>query len=494
MTKNGLVLPRYRGDESDDINNWPAVDKMLSGTHDKVKIARIEASSVVDPSTGLSIAGGLTNWQAKQKIMPWSGAVIPTGTSLITEWVSGGTSGTIAIDNSVKFGGRPTTRVDFTGTASGTAFEIGVPTAAVQLQGASRGLLSGYVAIAVKATVPVSAAKLYVGDGSFSNYYEISIANNALSGIVDIGDNWRLLIADTTIEGVVTLQGTPDLNGAKRMKVTCFCDSNPTAGSVWLGYAGAIPKPKPTVVLTCDDGYSEWESYLFPAMAERGIPGSFSVDAGYIGQAGFMSESQFVDALVSHGDIIEFVNHGANNVAYSVGTAAQYKQNILTCDALLAEWGVSSESRNLHTYVQGQFDQDLIDWLMANGFVSAREVGASNRSQFNIAAKMSHTNTSRHSMYAIPAGCNLTVEQPVTTVIDYIETAKSRGGAFFIMGHEFKSAPAAQTYVAGYHATHGMSNLLDYLAAERDAGNIDLMKWSQYVATMSAGRQVLGVG
>ena len=432
-------------------------------------------------------------WQAKQAINPWAGAIMPVGTSLITEWTSSGTSGTIAIDSAVKFGGRPTTRVDFTGTASGTAFEIGVPTAAVRIQGAARVLLSGYVAIAVKATVPVSAVKLYIGDGSFANYYEISIADNAVNAVVDIGNGWRLLLADTTVAGVVTASGSPDLDGLKRMKVTCFCSSNPTAGSVWLGYAGAIPKPKPTVVLTCDDGYSEWFDYLFPAMVERGIPGSFSVDAGYIGKAGFMTSSQFVDTLSTNGDMIEFVNHGANNVAYSAGTAAQYKQNILACDAVLSGWGVPSASRKIHTYVQGQYDQALIDWLIAQGYTSAREVGGSNRSQFNIAALLSQPNISRHSRYAIPAGCQLDVSQPVNTVIDYIETAKAKGGAFFIMGHEFKAAPGAQAYVAGYHATHGMSNLLDYLASERDAGNIDLIKWSEYVKSFRTGRPVLGV-
>lgn len=459
-----------------------------------------DVSEIVDES-GLAvaalepagIASSAIKWQAKQKINPWSGAIMPTGTAQITEWASSGTSGTIAVDNAVKFGGRPTTRVDFTGTASGTAFEIGVPTAAVRIQGAARGLLSGYVAIAVKATAPVSAAKLYIGDASFANYYEISIVDNAVNAVVDIGDGWRLLIADTTIAGVVALEGTPNLDGLKRMKVTCFCDSNPPAGSAWLGFAGAIPKPKPTVVLTADDGYSEWFNYLFPAMVERGIPGSFSVDAGYIGQAGFMTAAQFTDTLNAHGDLIEFVNHGANNVAYSAGTAALYKQNIRDCDALLGAWGVPAASRKIHTYVQGQYDQALIDWLIEQGYTSAREVGGSNRSQFNIATLLSQPNISRHSRYAIPAGCNLDVSQPVDTVIDYIETAKAKGGAFFIMGHEFKAAPGAQTYVAGYHATHGMSNLLDYLAAERDAGNIDLMKWSQYVDSMSRGEKVVGV-
>lgn len=467
----------------------------LAQAFDLVRIAVDVGGNVtglVGPNgKAVDIASGAA-WQANQKISPWAGAILPVGTTLISEWTSAGTTGTTSVDNAVTFGGRPTTRADFTGTASGTTFEIGVPTGAVRLQGSSRGLLSGYVAIAVKATVPVAAAKLYIGDGTFENYYEIAIVDNANNAVVDIGNGWQLLLADTTVEGVVTTEGTPNLDGAKRMKVTCFCESNPSAGSVWLGFAGAIPKPKPIVVLTADDGYSEWYSYLFPEMVKRGIPGSFSVDAGYVGRAGFMTSSQFTETLNEHGDLIEFVNHASDNLAYSPEKAAEYKQNILDCDALLSSWGVPEASRKIHTYVQGQYDQSLIDWLIENGFTSAREVGASNRSQFNICTHLSLPNTSRHSRYAIPAGCNLTVEQTVATVIDYIEQAKTRGGAFFIMGHEFAAAPTTQTWVAGYHATHGMSNLLDYLAAERDAGNIELMTWSEYVLTFSAGRQVVG--
>jgi hypothetical protein len=180
-------------------------------------------------------------------------------------------------------------------------------------------------------------------------------------------------------------------------------------------------------------------------------------------------------------------------VSYSGGNFTQYTNNIRTCDQLLKSWGVPEKSRSLHTYVQGQYDQTLINWLVSNGYRSAREVGASNRSQVNLAAHLSVPNVSRSSRYAIPAGCNLSDAQPVSQVIDYIENAKVRGTTFFIMGHEFKAAPGPQAYVAGYHATHGMSNLLDYLAAERDAGNIDLVKWSTYVDSMSTGRAVVGV-
>lgn len=160
---------------------------------------------------------------------------------------------------------------------------------------------------------------------------------------------------------------------------------------------------------------------------------------------------------------------------------------------MLQGWGVPAASRMIHTYVQGQYDQALIDWLVSNGYTSAREVGGSNRSQFNLATHLTKPNTGRHSRYAIPAGCNLSIAQPVPTVIDYIEEAKARGSVFMMMGHEFKNAPGPQSYVAGYHATHGMSNLLDYLAAERDAGNIDIMKWSDYVRTFSQGQPVTGV-
>jgi len=493
ITSNGLVMPVGLGDEQDDKHNWPAFDQMLSGTHPLVKLPRLNAQNQVVDAQGQPV-GGAVPWQANQVVSPWAGAVLPTGTDAINEWTSAGSSGAvISSDTNVKFGGRPTTRVTFGGAPSGTAFEVGVSGASVAIRGVARELLSGYAVVAVNGTAPITAAKLYIGDAGYANYYEVNITNNALNAVKDIGNGWRLLMADCSLAGVVSVQGAPNLDGLKRMKVTCFSDANPPSGSVWVGFAGVVKKPKPTVVLTCDDGYSEWASYLFPAMKERNVPGSFSIDAGYVSAPGFMTEQQFRTSLATYGDLIEYVNHGANNVAYAPASFAQYTANILQCDALLKEWGVTDESRKLHTYVQGQFDQSLIDWLVSNGFKAAREVGASNRSQFHLAAHLGIPDVNRNSRYAIPAGCNLSNAQPVATVIDYIEEAKLRGSAFFLMGHEFKVAPGPQAYVAGYHATHGMSNLLDYLAAERDAGRIDLVKWSTYVESMSLGRPVVGV-
>lgn len=380
-----------------------------------------------------------------------------------------------------------------TGAGSGTSAEIGFSSALETLKGLAAEFATNYIAVAIRGTVPVAGAKIYMGDASFSNYYEITINTNDVNAVVDIGDGWKLLVADATDASVVTTTGTPTVSGAKRMKVTFFSYANVAAGTVWLGYAGVVKKPKATVVLTADDAYAEWYNYLFPAMAERGIPGSFSIDAGYLDKTGFMTQRQLRNALEAYGEFIEYVNHGANNLAYTGANLAAYTDNIIKCDNLLKELGVPEASRKLHTYVQGQFDQSLVDWLVAAGYTSARQVGASDRSQFQIAAHLSAADTSRNSLYGIPAGCNLEIAQPLDTVIGYIEKAKARGTVFFLMGHEFKAAPGAQAYVAGYHATHGMSNLLDYLAAERDAGRIDLMKWSEYRQSFGIGRAVTGV-
>jgi hypothetical protein len=443
-----------------------------------------------DTSPGGGVNSVLTPWQANQPVSPWSGAVVPTGTELITEFASNGTSGAvITVDNTVTFGGRPTTKVTFGGTPNGTAAEVGTSSNTVQITGVAKELLDSYVVVAAKCTGPLFGAKLYIGDATYANYYEVTINGIA----ADLGNGWQLLMADCTAPGVVVNQGSPNLIGPKRVKVTMLHANILATGALWVGFAGVVKKPKATVVLTCDDGYAEWDSYLFPAMKARGIPGSFSVDAGYIGAAGFMNEQQFRNAQSQYGDLIEYVNHGANNTAYSAGTFAQYTDNILKCDMLLESWGVPLKCRKIHTYVQGQYDQTLINWLVANGFTSAREVGASNRTQFHLAAHLDVPNTNLNSLYAIPASCNLSTAQPVSTVIGYIEEAKVLGSVFFIMGHEFKAASGIQAYVAGYHGTHGMDNLLDYLAAERDAGNIDIVKWSDYVGNLRQGRPVVGV-
>lgn len=57
LTSNGLVMPNGRGDEQDDVNNWPAMDQMLSGTHPSIRLPRLNKRNQLTAADGSPLGG-----------------------------------------------------------------------------------------------------------------------------------------------------------------------------------------------------------------------------------------------------------------------------------------------------------------------------------------------------------------------------------------------------------------------------------------------------
>lgn len=443
-----------------------------------------------NPNTGLEI----TPWRGRQARDAWSTPLVPIGTSSINEMLGAGGSYVHSVDAAVLWQDRPTSKVVITGAPSGASLEIGVSPAAYTLPaGAASDLLTSPIAVAVKgsmvtaASPTVSSCSYYIGDATYANYHVIQ-----LTRYIDTADGWRVFYGSALESGALATTGTPVLTSTVRCKIR-FTMSGGTwsTGDVWVGGVSLAKAARPTVIITADDGYDDFYTYLWPALRKRGLCASLGLDSAYQNTAGFLTDAQ-VKEMLRDGSV-EFTNHGVNNQSYaSVGLSA-YLANLAQTDAYLSAIGVPPASRYLHAYVQGSYDMTLVAAMRALGYTSMREVGAANRpARPFLTSLVSPGSNTQQSRYALAASANLENGVSVSTVIGYIETLKSTnyGGVIFLMGHKFEAAAGVLTYVAGYDATHGMSNLLDYLAVERDKGTIDVAKWSDWVNSLDAGMPI----
>lgn len=428
----------------------------------------------------LRLLQGRTKYPAFHNRRPLQHVMIPFGTALINDKNVNGTTVAVAVDTAVTFNGRPSTK--FTVASGGTSpnLDVGTSGATITLDAeAQLALTRGFmVAVKTDGLNTLSSAILYVGDATYANFYTFNLEK------LGVYDGWTLF-GKLTVGATSTTGTPPNLAAAVRAKVRVICSANVVAGDIWVAPAYVVPQPKPTVVFTCDDGYDEW-TWLVAEAAKRGIPISFGIAKDYVGTAGFLTQSEML-AIANHSSgLFELTNHATDNTNYSVAGLATYKSNVDACRDYLIGLGCDANAARCHQYVQGIFDQTLIDALQADGYLSAREVGSANRKADTLPIAIEGT-TNDH-LFKIPATCNLETGQSLSTVQGYITNAAQLGTAF-VMGHKFEAAAGTITWIAGYDNTYGVLNLLDWLAYQRDVNGWRLLKWSQWYQEVRSGSE-----
>lgn len=395
---------------------------------------------------------------------------VPYGTATINESLLTAGAVTRSVDTDTVFNGQPASKFTVTSGGSNPYIEVGTSGATITLDAEGQNLLNRKPLVAIKAGAgnTLSSATLYVGDGGYANFHTFS-----MSIVATVGD-WHILAKPSP--GASSTTGTPNLTAAVRAKLRVTMTANVAPGDVWVAPVYVLPQPKPSVVFTCDDGYAEWE-WLAQQAYKRGVPISFGIAKDYIGSGGFLTETQMLSIANDYDGLFELTNHARVNSNFATLGLAEYTAHVEACRDYLVGLGCSEKAASLHQYVQGSFDQTLIDELKARGYLSAREVGASNRAAANLEIAMEGTGC--NSLYKIPATCNLENTQNLSTVQGYITSSAYLGSAF-IMGHRFAGAAATIQWVKGYDPSYGVLNLLDWLAEQRDSNGWNLRKWSDW--------------
>lgn len=432
----------------------------------------------------------------KSAIFSHGSKLLPTSSSVLTTVATpGGAVGT-AVSTSVKFNGNPTFKMQVTVGSTGNYIECGVAAATLTIPAqAQRGVTTGYI-VAVKPPAGVvlnqsatGMCELYLGDATYANFAKfIALASNQRY-VID-ANGWWLIHCDPLDAGAKVVTGTEvNYTAALRAKLRFYTTNvGEPLGDWYVGGIWAAPAANvPTVVLTLDDGFAEWHSFVFPEAKKRGIPVSMSVGCGLIGSsATYMTSAQVKEIIDDDSGLFSIHNHARDDNSYGMRGLAGYLSDLDACDAFLSGLGCPSVWRKIHPYVQGSFDATLIAAMKDRGYLSARVVGAQTGNTAHAVGAALLTD----DLYQLPASASLDNANTVATVTGYIETAKARNSpVFFIKGHQFLSSQASLAWINRYDDSYGFLNLLDYLADQRDAGNINLVTWGDWVENIYYGER-----
>lgn len=473
-------------------------------------------TTVVDPVTGrIEQFIGIRNtpqWDQGQVVAAYSqkapswlsrsifsdrSKILPTSSAQMTTVASPGAAVGTAVSTSVKFRGNPSWKLAVAAGSTGKYVECGFAGATYTIPAqVQRAVTTGYV-VAVKPPAGATldnttngACEIYLGDATYANFAKFIAKLTNVPAVTD-SDGWVYLHCDPQDTGAKAVTGTEvNYASALRAKIRFYTLNNGGPSGDW--YIGGIwacpPAAKPVVIFTLDDGFEEWHSFIRPEAKKRGIPVSMSVGSGLIDTAGYMTSAQVKEIIDDPSGLFSVHNHSRLNASYATLGLTEYLAGLDHCDSLLSSLGCPEIWRKIHPYVQGSYDQALIDAMKVRGFLSMRVVGVQTGNTLKAVSAALKTN----DIFTIPSSSSLDNANTVATVIGYIESAKARNSpVHFIKGHEFKAAQGELAWIAGYHDSYGVLNLMDYLADERDAGNITLATWGDWVESIYYGHRML---
>lgn len=382
---------------------------------------------------------------------------------------------TVSVDTTVLFGGRPTLRLDIPALSSGT-YRVGTSAAVCDMPYSWDGKGLTLAVMTSNAAAVAAPASLFLGDASFTNY-------NAHSGLINPANvpqaNW---VANEWMVGRCTgvaATGSPTYPGTKRARLNFTVTSNASATTLWIGFVGVVAPKKTTVVISIDDGYRTGYDFVAPLARYYKLPVSFGIDRYYIQQGGatFMTEAMIRELHADTSDLFEFVTHGYNNTSLSgAGSASAYVQQQVETRDYLRSLGIAGDGPSHHPWVQSVYDNAAVSALKAAGFLSARIGGTGTESNWPDFWYTGQDKQAFHQVACISPTTGLTVSDLQTAV----GAAVTEGyGIAHVNMHQAGAADAASPL------TWTWAKWIDafgWLAAQRDAGTIDVKCWGRAYA------------
>lgn len=381
----------------------------------------------------------------------------------------------VSVDSAVTWNGHPTLRLDIPALSSGT-YRVGTSGATVNLpSGMHAWNGQKWLTCAMRSSnlAAVDGFSLFFGDAAFSNYYTAGFDEDNFPELEYQNNEWMIGVPTTFAVGA----GAPTFSGAKRlrMNLTVTSDANPT--TVWFGGVGFMPGDRAKCIVTLDDGYDEQYSFARVQAQTYGIPLSFGIDCGLAEGVGYMTRANLLALMAD--PLFCLVNHGKNNQGYdSIGLTA-YLATLAECDAYLSALGVG-QSRKHHPLVQSQFDTTLLDALRSLGYLTAR-AGVSTGTRY-WQDKTIRLGDKR--AFDMTGAASLTTGTTLANVQTYVSDAILNQRTIFLIGHRFDVAAGTDQW-----AEADFTSLMAWLAARKNAGLLDCLRWDEWYSGLTGGRQ-----
>lgn len=268
MTNNGLVLPRYRGDESDDVNNWPEIERKLRHASDT---GALLSSRRPNPASAIKAQGS-----------PWLTLASGWGSSG-DGTVAQGASGLVLTKNApggaivaTRYGQSITLRAD------------SVITMELELTGVTNGTI----------------IRIELSSDNFTN--KSALLEHVVKAAHGSKVNISIPVDSATLNGSELITNTMNYVGIR------LPDASATA-SIQVKSLSINAFSRPRVIIDFDDGFLSQYTEAFRAMSKYGLRGNIAVIGDKVGTANYVTLAHLKEMYASGWDML---THG-----YSTHTA-----------------------------------------------------------------------------------------------------------------------------------------------------------------------------
>lgn len=378
-----------------------------------------------------------------------------TGVTITT---SGGNTSTTAIDTASPFGGSAL-KVDLTATSG--FIDVGVT-------GLNITNFDGNIVFKVwiQDYTKVGQITCYAGTSGYSRFYQ-QVYNLTSPNLLYNGNRMFSVGELHKAQSGTFVKGVDTLNDVK-----IRFNTSTAANTVWIQAILMPRKNKGIMMLTYDDGFAIWKSRVIPKLNQYGFKAGLAIEQGRTNQAGNLTSADLLQ-FAQNGHLL--VPHQVTNTRFddlgdSTGQLlGPYMADFTTSLNSLRGWSTGLGSSQYNAYVQGRFNQTLIDAMVGRGLRCGRSVlNSTDHYSCGMGAELFGIKTA----YLDPAGVS------VAAIKERIDNCARYGTLQVLMGHDFSvdGSSGLSLWPIEFH-----DEVIDYIAQKVSAGEIVVMRPDQLV-------------
>jgi peptidoglycan/xylan/chitin deacetylase (PgdA/CDA1 family) len=140
-----------------------------------------------------------------------------------------------------------------------------------------------------------------------------------------------------------------------------------TADQLALALKNHNKLPSRSIVLTFDDGYSDFYTYALPIIKQYSFKANLMIPTGLIENSGYMSWEQLKDAFSSGNATI--YNHTWSHALLGSASTQKIGYEISTANKQLSNY--LGQTPNIFTYPYGSNSTNVVSYLAEHGFIAA---------------------------------------------------------------------------------------------------------------------------
>ena len=389
-----------------------------------------------------------------------------------------GTGATFELDPTVLFDGKPTIKITIPAGQTSARIGTGGETALMPRAWDKSGTVLAIRCSKISAMAPLN---VFVGAtaGFVANYLNWGQAPG--SYVQSTRDNeWLVYHIDKADGGGIGWTESPTYVNqvARRIRVSvALSAAQGEPVSFWIGAFGVKqPRPKPTLILTYDDGRASIYNHVYPLLLANRVPISNAIVSSAVGLPTYMTAAQIVEMANHPSGLFEFVTHSSQHIDVNTRGDAGYVQDVIAVRDYLRGLGVKGDGPNHHAWVTSVWTNGAIDGLKTAGFLSARAAGMlfPHRTCSDQCIRAGDK-----SRWLLNTFTTLGNTKGATGMIAEIDAWRTNGGFAMLNGHDF-AATSSDAYTMAF-SEH--TQIIEYIASLRDSGAIDVMTWSQWFNT-----------